>query len=116
MSNKNRKDRLRRVWPKVWQFCEERKYETIAVVCHFNIIRMAFSEYDAVQPENAIPIECLLHSNGGLELVNVLGNPVQELTAALAQLKERNKDLMETGMEGMKEAQEHDDGGYMVSE
>ena len=115
MSNKERKDRLRRVWPKLWQFCEEREYEVIAVVCHFNIICMALSDC-LIQPKNAVPIECLLHSDGRLELVDVFVNCVEDLSVALAEIKERNRSLMKTGTEETQELQDYDEDGYLIFE
>ena len=42
----------------------ERVEETIAVVCHFNVIRQILEDGGSVRPQNAIPIACELYSNG----------------------------------------------------
>ena len=97
LSNKDRKEKVRRVWPKLWQFCDERGFKEIAVVCHFNIIRMALSGDNAIQPKNAVPIECFLHCDGRLVLVDVLENNIEDLSVALTEVKERNKSFMEAG-------------------
>jgi len=116
LSNKERKEKLRRVWPKLWQFCDERGFEEIAVVCHFNIIRMALSDCDTIRPRNAVPIECFLYSDGRLDLVDVLENHIENLSVALAEVKERSRSLMEARTAETQDSQEYDEDGYMVFE
>ena len=42
----------------------ERAEKTIAVVCHFNVIRQILEDGANVRPQNAMPIACDLHPNG----------------------------------------------------
>jgi broad specificity phosphatase PhoE len=61
--------RLRRVFQ--WLY-HERDESTMAVVCHYNVIRSAVSiNGSSLHPENALPIRCKLYSNGELVLVVV---------------------------------------------
>ena len=113
MTNKERKDRLRRVWPNLWRFCEERDCEAIAIVCHYNIIRMALPNAPSINPENAIPIECLLFRQGPMEVVGVLTNEVQELSDALTATSEKNEGILQAATTG---SQEYDEDGYVVFE
>ena len=43
----------------------ERTEDTIAVVCHYHVIRAALAKFD-IRPRNAVPIACHLHSDGRL--------------------------------------------------
>jgi broad specificity phosphatase PhoE len=57
-------DHLRRVFQ--WLY-HEREESTMAVVCHYNVIRSAVSRNgSSLHPENALPIRCELYSNGEL--------------------------------------------------
>jgi broad specificity phosphatase PhoE len=60
-------DHLRRVFQ--WLY-HERDESTMAVVCHYNVIRSAVSRNgSSLHPENALPIRCELYSNGELVVV-----------------------------------------------
>jgi broad specificity phosphatase PhoE len=49
---------------------EERMEETIAVVCHFNVIRQILGDKGgSIQPQNAVPIPCDLRPGGHVELL-----------------------------------------------
>ena len=85
-----RKSKLPKVWEAIWECCNRRKCQRVAVVCHFNVIRMSVINCD-VRPKNAIPIECRLYRDGRLELADVLSDQVQEMTESLADLKRRSK-------------------------
>lgn len=58
-----RKDRIRKVLHWIYK---ERPEITIAIVCHYNVIRSAVVEGIRLKPCNAIPIRCQLYSNGDL--------------------------------------------------
>ena len=47
---------------------EERPESTIAVVCHYNVIREAVKDGRSLRPVNAVPIRCYLYPNGKLVL------------------------------------------------
>eukprot|EP00977_Amphora_coffeiformis_P007520 scaffold1640_cov161-Amphora_coffeaeformis.AAC.43 len=85
-----RKLKLPKVWSAIWDYCNRRKSQEIAVVCHFNMIRASLLGCD-VKPQNAIPIECRLFRDGTLELVGIISNQVLEMTRTLAELKRKNK-------------------------
>jgi broad specificity phosphatase PhoE len=53
----------------------ERIEETIAVVCHFNVIREILEDGASVRPQNAVPIVCQLYPNGKVKQ-KVQGNDV----------------------------------------
>jgi broad specificity phosphatase PhoE len=60
-------DHLRRVFQ--WLY-HEREESTMAIVCHYNVIRSAVSRNgSSLHPENALPIRCDLHSDGELAVV-----------------------------------------------
>lgn len=62
-----KKDRLRKFFHYLYH---SRSETTMAVVCHYNVIRSVVSDGGAsLRPANAIPIECRLHSNGDVEMV-----------------------------------------------
>jgi len=46
----------------------EREETTIAIVCHYNVIRSAIIDGAKLRPMNAVPIPCMLYSNGDLLL------------------------------------------------
>jgi ribA/ribD-fused uncharacterized protein len=46
----------------------EREESTIAVVCHYNVIREAVKDGKSLSPVNATPIRCCLYPNGELVL------------------------------------------------
>jgi broad specificity phosphatase PhoE len=58
-----KRDRIRRVFQ--WLY-KERPESTIAVVCHYNVIRSAVIDGEKLRPRNATPIRCSLYSNGEL--------------------------------------------------
>jgi broad specificity phosphatase PhoE len=58
-----KKDRIRKVLH--WIF-NERPETTIAIVCHYNVIRSAAVDGSRLKPHNAIPIRCQLYNNGDL--------------------------------------------------
>lgn len=102
----DRKERLKGVWPRLWTFCQEQNCEEFAIVCHHNIIKMALTNHRDIQPKNAIPIECILHSNGHMEVVKVLAEPLENLSDALGNFTEANR----------KALGEYDDDDYMVND
>jgi len=60
-----KKDRIRKVFK--WLY-SDRDENTVAVVCHYNVIRSAVIDSEKLKPKNAIPIRCSLYSNGELML------------------------------------------------
>ena len=94
-----RKTIMPKVWKSMWDFCNRRKYQQIAVVCHFNVIRLSLGGNPGIKPQNALPIECCLYRDGSLELVDVLTDQVQEMADTLATLKRRNKWCMGGSMD-----------------
>ena len=62
-----KRDRLRKLLE--WLY-NERQETTIAIVCHYNVIRSLIVDSSTlnIRPKNAMPICCLLHSNGDLIL------------------------------------------------
>jgi broad specificity phosphatase PhoE len=58
-----KKDRIRKVLHWIY---EERPETTIAIVCHYNVIRSAVVDGIRLKPHNAIPIRCQLFNNGDL--------------------------------------------------
>lgn len=101
-----RKQRVMSAWPALWKFFHDQKCEEFAIVCHYNIIRMALQNSREVQPRNAIPIECLLYKKGRIEVVETLSKPIQSLSEALGS---------STGEEGIKQdGGDYDDEGFMV--
>ena len=85
-----RKSKLPKVWSSIWEYCNRRKSQEIAVVCHFNVIRASLLGCD-VKPKNGIPIECRLFRDGTLELVDIVSNQVLEMTETLVELKRKNQ-------------------------
>lgn len=85
-----RKSKLPKAWSSIWEYCNRRNSQHVAVVCHFNVIRSSLSCHN-VKPQNAIPIECRLFRDGTLELVDVIFNEVSEMSETLAELKRKNK-------------------------
>jgi hypothetical protein len=58
-----KRDRVR----KAFQFLyREREETSIAVCCHYNVICSAVVDSPQLRPENAVPISCVLFSNGDL--------------------------------------------------
>ena len=108
LTNSERKEKLRRVWPSLWQYCRAQNCRDVAVVCHYNVIRVALSNARYIIPENAIPIECRLYRSGKLEVRDVLINPVEELSAAHVETNEGNKQS-DVAAEG-----KYDEDGYMI--
>ncbi|KAL7577339.1 hypothetical protein ACA910_002075 [Epithemia clementina (nom. ined.)] len=77
-----RKDRIRQVF--AWLATNlSPDITTLAVVCHYHVIRTALSDPyhphagdpsdSVVRPENAQPLQCWLHHDGRVELVRALG-------------------------------------------
>ncbi|KAG7362077.1 methyltransferase domain containing protein [Nitzschia inconspicua] len=64
-----KRDRLRKFFQFLYQ---SRSETTIAVVCHYNVIRSAVMDGATLRPANAVPIACQLYPNGDVEL---LGSP-----------------------------------------
>jgi broad specificity phosphatase PhoE len=66
-----KRDRLRKVLQ--WLY-HERAETTLAVVCHFNVIRSAVCNGKElnVRPANAMPLCCQLYSNGDLILIEAV--------------------------------------------
>jgi broad specificity phosphatase PhoE len=56
-----KRDRIRRLFH--WLYNERREI-TIAVVCHYNVIRSVVVDGEKLRPCNADPIKCYLYSNG----------------------------------------------------
>jgi len=105
-----RKLKLPKVWSAIWEYCNRRKSQEIAVVCHFNVIRASLLGCDA-KPQNATPIECRLFRDGTLEMVETISNQVLEITVTLAELKRKNKWCMsKTDIEQDENEQVHEDG------
>mmetsp|Transcript_19742 Transcript_19742/g.29932 ORF Transcript_19742/g.29932 Transcript_19742/m.29932 type:complete len:275 (-) Transcript_19742:111-935(-) len=63
----SRSNSIRRVMQYLY---EEREEETIAIVCHFHVIREIVDEGGSLRPENANPIVCKLYPCGQV----ILGN------------------------------------------
>ena len=47
----------------------EQAEETIAVVCHFHVIRKILEDGENVRPQNAMPIACDLYPNGQVKQI-----------------------------------------------
>jgi broad specificity phosphatase PhoE/SAM-dependent methyltransferase len=62
-----KRDRIRKFFECLYH---DRTETTIAVVCHYNVIRSAVTDGANLRPANAVPIPCLLHSNGDLVLAS----------------------------------------------
>jgi hypothetical protein len=60
-AQEDRKTRIQHIF----QWMATRPEQTIAVVCHFNVIMVALAGYD-IRPKNAVPIPCRLHPDGRL--------------------------------------------------
>lgn len=88
-----RRNKLKKVWSSIWDYCDGRKYNEIAVVCHSTIILASLQDRE-LKPENGIPIECLLYPNGRLQVDEIISNQVQEFSNTLADLKRQNNWLM----------------------
>jgi hypothetical protein len=58
-----KRERIRRAFQWLYQ---ERTESTIAVVCHYNVIRSAVMDGEKLRPQNATPIRCCLYPNGEL--------------------------------------------------
>jgi broad specificity phosphatase PhoE len=58
-----KRERIRKVFQ--WLY-KEREELTIAVVCHYNVIRTAVIDGEKLRPINATPIRCSLYPNGEL--------------------------------------------------
>jgi hypothetical protein len=89
-----RKSKLLKAWGAIWQFCEQREMDTIAVVCHFNVIKFSLNDKN-IKPQNAIPIECRLYQDGTLEVVETHEDKVKTMTETLADLKKKNEWCMQ---------------------
>jgi broad specificity phosphatase PhoE len=62
-----KRDRIRKVFQYLYR---ERQETNIAVCCHYNVIRSAIVDGPELRPENAMPIRCVLFSNGDVVLAN----------------------------------------------
>ena len=60
-----KKDRIRKVLQWIYR---EREESTLAIVCHFNVIRSAIVDGETMKPANATPICCKLFASGDLVL------------------------------------------------
>ena len=58
-----KRDRVRKVLHWIYN---ERPESTIAIVCHYNVVRAAVVDGNQLRPRNALPIPCRLFSNGDL--------------------------------------------------
>ena len=71
-----RKDRIRQVFAWLAAYLPV-DTTTLAVICHYHVIRTSLSDPGIdncpVHPQNAQPLECVLHSDGSVELIRVLG-------------------------------------------
>jgi broad specificity phosphatase PhoE len=68
--NKGGDERIQRALQ--WLY-KQREESTIAVVCHYNVIRRAVQDGQFLRPANATPIRCYLRPSG--ELVVALAEP-----------------------------------------
>ena len=78
MATNERKWKMKQAFSDLWNFCQERGCKSIAIVCHFNVIRTVLPDGHLIHPENAIPMECLLCRNGELRVVEILDQPHAE--------------------------------------
>jgi broad specificity phosphatase PhoE len=60
-----KRDRIRKFFHSLYY---DRDETTIAVVCHYNVIRSAVVDGSSLRPMNALPIVCDLYSNGDVIL------------------------------------------------
>ena len=60
-----KRDRIRKFFHSLYH---DRDETTIAVVCHYNVIRSAVVDGSTLRPMNAVPIACNLYSNGEVVL------------------------------------------------
>lgn len=62
-----KRDRIRKVFQYLYR---EREETSIAICCHYNVIRSAVVDGPQLRPENALPINCVLFSNGDLVIAD----------------------------------------------